>query len=334
VEDGDHLTRLKAIKKATKSAASGGTFETIAADWIKSETRRAQWTEAYREEVEASLRNHLSKLDPLPITGITAAMVSPHLRRMERNVPDMARKVRQRVRAIFDYAVEEGLITGNPIPASRRRKSLGERSHLPATLSREGVGEILRAADRAEASKGVRRAHLLAAFTAQRIGELTPASWDDVDFHAGTLTIPRERMKRKDKGRGPHVVPIPPGLLAQMREWQRADGMDSVYVCPAPRGDAPITREAVEKFYRRTLDLSGKHSPHSWRSVLSTWANDAREDADAVEAQLDHNTGDKVKVAYDRARRLDRRAELMAWHERALLAARDGATVSEMRKPV
>jgi integrase len=80
------------------------------------------------------------------------------------------------------------------------------------------------------------------------------------------------------------------------------------------------------------LKLSGKHSPHSWRSVLSTWANDGGEDADAVEAQLDHASGGKVKAAYDRAKRLQRRADLMAWHEDALVAARDGAKVVRLRK--
>ncbi len=139
-------------------------------------------------------------------------------------------------------------------------------------------------------------------------------------------------MKRKDKERGPHLVPIPPRLLAQMQEWRRADGEDAIYVCPAKDGEAPITREAVEKFYRRGLKLSRKHSPHSWRSVLSTWANDAGEDSDAVEAQLDHVTGGKAKAAYDRAKRLQRRADLMAWHEDALIAARDGATVVHLKK--
>ena len=110
------------------------------------------------------------------------------------------------------------------------------------------------------------------------------------------------------------------------------DGDDAVYVCPAPRGDAPITREAVEKFYRRALNLSGKHSPHSWRSVLSTWANDVGEDADAVEAQLDHVTGGKVKAAYDRAKRLERRADLMALHEAELIATRDGAKVIDLKR--
>ena len=114
--------------------------------------------------------------------------------------------------------------------------------------------------------------------------------------------------------------------------WRREDGEDAVFVCPAPKGQGPITREAVEKFYRRTLELTGKHSPHSWRSVFSTWGRDAGKDADAVEAQLDHMIGTKQAAAYDRAKRLDIRRALMTWHERQLLAARDGANIVPLRK--
>jgi integrase len=327
IDEGEHLTRVKAVKKAAKRVAAENTFAAVSAAWVKTEGRRAQWTPDYKDEVAASLRNHLSDLDSLSITDITAAVAAPKLRKIERNAPDMAKKVRQRLRSIFDFAVEDGLIVGNPLPAPRRRKGAKERTHYPAVLSKEGVGAILRDADKVEVGKGVRRAHTLAIFTAQRVGEIVAATWAEIDFNASTWTIPRARMKRKDAERGPHTVPLPRRLLADMREWRRMDGAKAIYVCPARDGEAPITREAVEKFYRRTLNLTGKHSPHSWRAVLSTWANDAGEDADAVEAQLDHVTGGKVKAAYDRAKRLQRRADLMAWHEDALIAARDGANV-------
>jgi integrase len=332
VEDGDHLTRVKDVKKATKRAASGNTFSSVPASWLKSEAKRAKWTPDYRGEVAASLANHLSALDVLPVAEITAAIAAPHLRKVERTAPDMAKKVRQRLRSILDYAVEDGVITGNPIPAPRRRKQGADRAHLPAILTKDGVGAILRASDKAEVGKGVRRAHLLAVFTAQRVGEIVAATWDEVDLQSAVWSIPRDRMKRKDVARGPQMVPLPPRLLALVKEWRRADGVEAVFVCPSPRGNSPVTREAVEKFYRRGLKLSGKHSPHSWRSVLSTWANDAGEDTDAVEAQLDHATGGKVKAAYDRAKRLQRRADLMAWHEDALIVARDGARVVQLKR--
>jgi hypothetical protein len=113
VEDGDHLTRVKDVKKATKQASSSNTFASVAADWVKSEARRSKWTPNYKDEVAASLTNHLSALDALPVGEITAAIASPHLRKIERTAPDMAKKVRQRLRSIFDYGVEGGLIVGN-----------------------------------------------------------------------------------------------------------------------------------------------------------------------------------------------------------------------------
>ena len=58
-------------------------------------------------------------------------------------------------------------------------------------------------------------------FTAQRIGEIVPATWDEIDLQSAIWSIPRDRMKRKDQERGPHVVPIPPRLLAMMQEWRR-----------------------------------------------------------------------------------------------------------------
>jgi hypothetical protein len=96
----------------------------LASDWIAIEARRAKWTADYRQEVTASLRNHLSGLNALPVAAITAKLAAPALRKVERSAPDMATKVLQRLRAILDHAVEEGLIHGNPLPASRRRSAV------------------------------------------------------------------------------------------------------------------------------------------------------------------------------------------------------------------
>jgi integrase len=209
-----------------------------------------------------------------------------------------------------------------------------QRRHFPAVSDREGAGNILRAADQCDVCRGVKRAHLLVVFCAQRVGEVVGATWDEFDLDAGTWSIPRERMKRKDATRASHVVPIPSRLLDALGEWRRADGERRLYVCPAPRGNAePITREAVEKFYRRTLGLAGKHSPHSWRSVFKTWAEDAGKESDVVEAQLDHIVGNKVAAAYDRAHRLELQRTLMQWYEDALCTARDGAEVIALHRP-
>jgi integrase len=324
---GKHLTHEKNVAKAQRAAAVSNTFKSVAAAWVADEAQRRNWSQDHKGKVEASLRNHASKLDSLPVTAITALIVSPILRTVEQTAPDIARKVSQRLRSILDSAVERGLIPVNPLPARRRGIKRTVR-HYPAVLTAVGVGEILRNAERANACIGVKRAHMLCAFTVQRISEVVGAPWAEFDLEAGTWAIPRKRMKRKDAERGPHhFVPLPPELLRQMCEWRRIDGSRDGWVCPSPATEEHVTREAVEKFYNRTMTLAGIHSPHSWRTVFATWSGDAGKDPAAIDVQQDHAVGNEVQQAYDRAERLNIRRELMTWHEGKLLAARDGAQV-------
>ncbi len=327
--DGEQLTRLKHTAKAAKAAAASNVFGKLSGSWLKREARRKGWTANYIKETTRSVEKHLGKLDGLPVTEITAARVSPLLQKMERKAPAMEEKVHRRLHAILDYAVETGALTMNPLPRRRARKTTVR--HFPAVTDVSSIGEVLRSAARADPCKGIQRAHVLLAFTAQRVSEVVGATWDEFDLAKGVWRIPRHRMKKKDADRGPHEVPLPPKLVASLTDWQDADDGSSDFVCPAPRdAEKSITPEGVEKFYRDVLKLSGKHSPHSWRSTFSTICREAGRDGDVVEAQLDHQVGNKVASAYDRAKRLGLRADLMKWYEGTLTAARDGARVVDL----
>jgi integrase len=349
-DSGVHIGTHKRVERLRKRAEQAALFETCAVNWVKHEARRRHWSPPYRLEVEQSIARHLKALYLVPLAEITARVASQVVRDVERSAPLMAEKVRRRLRAVLDFAVEEGTIPGNPLPARRQGPKV-ERRHFPAVTDRAGVGAILRKARAADPAKGITRAHLLAAFTGLRISEIVGARWTefsldgiDVPFgvgrehrykfdpNAGNWTIPRERMKIKTKSREAHTVPVPKHLLAELREWREADGSGATLVCPAPRDPSrPITPEAVEKHYRDVLGLAGKHSPHSWRSTFKTLCADAGKDSEAVEAQLDHVVGSKVASAYDRAQRLELRRKLMQWYENELIAARDGGEVVQLR---
>ncbi|HEX8013138.1 MAG TPA: integrase arm-type DNA-binding domain-containing protein [Casimicrobiaceae bacterium] len=328
VAAGDDPKIVKRIARVAKVAANAATFEVVSKQWVAAETRRKKWSPAYVAEVEGSLTRHLSELDPLPVSAIVARVTAPILHAVERSAPHMEEKVARRLYAIMDFAVELGALVQNPLP--RRRRAKLERKHFPAVTDLPTLGAILRDARASDPCKGISRAHTLLAYTAQRPSEVVGATWSEFDLKAGTWAIPRARMKRKDAARGPHIVPLPPALLADLRAWKAADNGSADYVCPAPRDPArPITPEGVEKFYRDALHLQGKHSPHSWRSAFSTICRDAGKEGDVVEAQLDHQVGSKVSAAYDRAARLELRRSLLEWYEATLIAARDGAKVVE-----
>src|SRR5688500_4790335 len=69
---GVHLTREKRLQQAARSADASNTFEVLAKRWARHEARRNSWTPAYQQEVSASLGNHLSGLNGLPISEINS----------------------------------------------------------------------------------------------------------------------------------------------------------------------------------------------------------------------------------------------------------------------
>lgn len=332
VSEGHHLTTEKRLERAKLAADNRATFASVSDDWIKREAKRLKWSPRHREQVRSSLKNHLSDLFKIPIKGINATLAGPILRRLEEASPTMCEKVKPRLFAVMDFALEQGLIPANPLPRSTRR-AVAPVKHYPAVTDLEGVGAILRKARAADPCKGVARAHILGAFTAQRPEEVCEAKWEEFDLDQALWRIPRPRMKVKSEERPTHQVPIPPALLADLKRWKAEDGEGAEMVCPSPiKPGRAVTVEAWEKFYRRKLDLSGKHSPHSWRSVLKSVSKNAGESREAIEKQLDHKFGDKTEGAYDRADVLNLRRDLMQRHEDRLIAARDGAKVIQKKR--
>jgi integrase len=322
--DGKHLTTVKRVARAKVAAEQSTTFESVAEAWVR-KRRPTPWSATHTKQVRSSIARHLSPLNGLPVNEITASVVAPILAKVERSAPLMHEKVRRRLHRILDHAVNTGLLERNPLPAPEpeRRK---DRRHYPAITTLPELGKILRDARASDPAKGIQRAHILAAFTAQRITEIIGATWIEFDLEQGIWAIPRSRMKRKEPHRGDHEIPLPPALLTTIREWKEADGAGAVMVCPAPRdGTKSITAEGVEKYYRDVLLLAGKHSPHSWRAAFSTIAREAGKRDEVVKSQLDHQVGNKTDSAYDRAKRFKLRRTLLEWYEGQLVAARDHA---------
>ena len=142
-------------------------------------------------------------------------------------------------------------------------------------------------------------------------------------------------MKRKDKQRGPHLVPLPPVLLAQVRAWREADGKGAVYICPSVKS----TREPATRG-RGRQDLPEPSRTHQ-RALAALVAL----------RPLDHLPRGRQGRRYRRgatgsccrqlgvastsiaAQRLELRRELMTWYEQMLaIAARDGAKVLPLKR--
>ncbi len=324
--------KARFVDRAQRISDGEDTFEAVGREWLAD---RKKWSDVHRKKsVRALERDVFPYIGHLPVLEITPAMVTKVIERItKRGTSDTPAKVLQHVTRIFRLAQTRGLKENPATPVREKLPERGRAVSYPAILQWPQLGEILRKAEKARLSGSVRMAHRLCAFSAARIGNVVSAAWPELhlDAHPPQWVIPRAKMKAQDRAHD-HRIILGPTIAAELREWKKeTGGKGLVFPSPADARKA-ISRESVEKVYRVTLGLEGKHTPHGWRSSLSTLARDEGGfERDVVELALDHIHDTAVVRAYDRGDRLQDRIRLMQWWDSQLTAAERGAEVVPIR---
>ncbi len=331
VVQGRDLAQLRKKERLDRVTASANTFRAVAEEWLAS--KRVGWQPVHYEKSKQALeRDVYPLLGDTPVAEIEPKHVAVVIDGIvERGARDTAGKVLQHIGRVFKYAQSGGLCRDNPAePVTERLPRRTDIGKQPALLEVGALREVLARCNPGRLSRplshSVWLAHRLCAFTATRIGNVVTAEWSEFDLDAEnpTWTIPRAKMKKRDRDHD-HRVYLGATIARELREWQkesRRNGRIGGYVFPSPAdGTKHVTRESLEKVYRVTLGLKGKkpkHSLHGWRSSFSTLAKEAGFSHDAVELALDHVHANKVARAYDRGERLAERIEVARWWDAQL----------------
>ena len=247
--------------------------------------------------------------------------------------PETARRVRQRLRTVFDVARAAGYrSTENPVGAvldkALPRQTAG-RGHY-AAMAYDDVPEFMaRLGDDAAGGEVSRLALRFLILTACRTGEVLGARWPEINLDAAEWTIPAERTKR---GRE-HRVPLSDAAVAVLAR-AREIGSDSSLVFSGSRPGRPLSNTALLMLCRR---LRIDAVPHGFRSSFSDWtAETTGFPAEVREMALAHAIGSKTEAAYRRGDLLAKRRQLMAaWASfatgagRVVLLARGGGRLGE-----
>ncbi|WP_353037717.1 site-specific integrase [Mesorhizobium sp. M1076] len=148
--------------------------------------------------------------------------------------------------------------------------------------------------------------------TVARTGEVTGATWREVDAVAKIWTIPAERMKA---GRE-HRVPLSDAAMELLRRMAEiapeGAARAAAFVFPGAMSDRPLSAMALAMCLRG-LDPSA--TVHGFRSSFRDWAgNETHFAREIMEQALAHRVGDSTELAYRRSDALDKRRKLMdAW---------------------
>ncbi len=320
------------VNRASNAASTDNTFRSVAKEWLT--MKQKEWSAGhYIKSARAFERDIYPALGKLPIASITPAIVAKAIEDIhKRDVLETATRILQHLNGVFRYAQAKGLCRDNPaLPARELLPRKKDSGRMPALLDLPSLGDVLRRAEAARLSPSVRMAQRLCAYTAMRIGNVVDAEWRE--FHLEddqpVWIIPRAKMKVQTRDID-HRVPLSPEMAAELRQWREIFGGRG-FVFPSPQGGKHIGRESIEKVYRVTLGLAGKHCPHGWRSAFSTLARDNGFARDVVELALDHAHDNEVARAYDRGERFSERVKLFDWWGKQLAAAQRGATIIPLK---
>jgi len=315
------------------------TFEQVARVWHTYMLPR--WTAVHAVDVLASLeRGIFPAIGAMPLAAITPPVVLRTLRVMEADGRlQTARRVRQRLEAIFSYAISEGWT--NTDPSEKVGRALlppAPARHHPALLEIEALRGLLAKVDQLPGGDTVKRASRLLALTGVRLAVVRGAIWDEIEDLDGAeplWRVPAARMKmakaKKADPRHDHWVPLSPAavtvLRAQRADLQARDAYGQRALIFPGRGAGQMIGEvAIGDLYDRA-GYAGRHVPHGWRASFSTVLNELYpEKRGEIDRALGHVAGGgakgaeaevniKVEAAYNRARAQlgPRRALLEAW---------------------
>ncbi len=221
--------------------------------------------------------------------------------------PETARRLKQRMGTVLDWAKAAGLRTGeNPAEVVMQglpRQPDRKRHH--AALPYEKVPEFIDELRHSSVGDIVKLAFEFLILTAGRTNEVIGARWSEIDAERRVWTVPAVRVK----GNREHRVPLCDRSLELLREAKEI-GSGGEFVFPGRTLSQPISNMAFLMALRRK---NAQFTAHGFRSAFRDWAAERTNfPREVCEAALAHVLKDKVEAAYRRSDLFEKRRELMA----------------------
>ena len=300
-EGRDPLADKRRTKAPTFREAAERTFEANRPRWRNAKTAK-NWEQGmarYAHPAIGDMRvDQVSREDVLRI-----------LTPIWTEKPEMARKLRQRMRAVFAWCQAHGFVEHNPAGEAIG----GALPAMPAVkanyraLPYREVREALRIVDESRASLAARLCFRFLVLTAARSGEARGATWSEIDEDTRLWVIPASRTKTSTE----HRQPLSDAALAVLDQARplRSEA-DLLFPSPAKRG-RPLSDMSLMKILR-DVGLADRATIHGMRTCFRTWASEKTNAPHAVmELCLAHSVGSAVEQAYARSDLLEKRRGLM-----------------------
>jgi integrase len=325
----------KRLARANVVTDDSATFEVLAQEWYR--LNKSRWTPVHANDTIHSLeRDVFPEIGALPIREISAPVVLKVLRKIEdRPAIETARRVRQRMSAVFVFGISSGRCDNDPAAIVKQALAPLVKGRQSAITELDEAREMLAKAEAEPAHAVTKLALRLIALTVVRPGVIAGTPWVELDAISDDIwCVPAARMKlkldKKKDARFDHFVTLSTQAHEVIAALKTISG-DGPLAFPNTRHiHKPMSENAIGYLLNRA-GYHHRHVPHGWRATFSTIMNERyKGDRDVIELMLAHVPKNKVAGAYNRAEHLQRRKELaQIWADLILKDARPAASLLE-----
>lgn len=294
-----------AIAERDKEKVQIPTFEKAAEACHKE--KAAGWAKRHADAFLSTLKLHAyPQLGKRLVDSIDERDIVSALSPLWTDRPAAARKVRQRIALVLDFAKGHGWRgTGAPRESLRPMLAKQARPGNFAAMPYDDVPAFVTEL-RSKPATMSRLALLFTILTGARSGETRTAKWSHIDFDRRLWNRPAKLMK----GGVAHSVTLSKSTIALLRqaEKQRTTLADCL-IFPGNGGTSLADMSLLKLVKAYETDAS----VHGFRSSFRTWAAEKMPTIPqpVAEAALAHLVQDKVERAYQRAKFIEMRRELL-----------------------
>ncbi|MCW1384847.1 tyrosine-type recombinase/integrase [Novosphingobium sp. KCTC 2891] len=293
------LERKKAQRKVpTFKAAALRVFDEHKSTW-KNGKHQVQWLRTLETYAFPALGDLL-------VSDVDGPMIRDVLAKIWLSKPETARRLRQRIGAVLDWAYAEGHRSSEAPLRSLARglpKQPRKDRHFAAMPFSEISAFLTTLRQRCTVSRLALEFLIL---TASRSGEVRGAAWAEFDLTRKIWSIPAGRMKAGEA----HQVPLSEGAIDVIQRAKRYKAERCDLVFPGQKSRKPLSDMTLLAILRK-MDLD--YTVHGFRSAFRDWAaEETSYPGEVAEAALAHTVSNKVEAAYRRTKYLEKRKGLMA----------------------
>lgn len=260
----------------------------------------------YQKDFNLYQRDIAPKLAHIDIKAITPAMVFDVISAIDkRGAGDMARRANRQIGAIYEYAIVHDQYNGiSPHKGLEKRLQARDDEHF-ARIEFTELNALFADIENSNITPLTKLAFRFLCYTFVRTKEMRFMTWGEIDWQACLWRIPAKRMKmRKD-----HIIPLSSQAI-QILQTIKAMGLNDDYVFYNTVSKAPVSENIITSALKR-LNWQGKMTGHGFRGLASTTLHEHQYNHECIELQLAHQKSDKVAGAYDHAKHIPYRQQMM-----------------------